>query len=139
MRLHPPFIISSRLLPALRIGDAVLSLEDWGHANGREGRDVATFILDLPGGTEYRDDQLQSGRQGFRGCVEMFETFLCFLESGAEHYDYVQRVGRDDDPFPFPNHVLAWASDNKDEITVVRVDLLLDPERDEPNEALITE
>lgn len=124
MILHPPFQISPRLLPALRIGDAWLSLDRVDHGSGREGRDVAEFILDLPDGTDYRDDNLQSGCQGFEGAVEVFETFLSFLAACAESIRYGEHHGEPgDNESLFPPHVGAWALENCNEIECLMCDL----------------
>lgn len=143
MTLHPPFQIGPRLLPALCIGDAWLSLSGIGHATGREGRDVAKFILDLPDGRVYEDDNLQSGRQGFRGVVGVFETFLSFMDACGESRQYEIRnhleFGKSENATIFPLHVADWCAENLYEIGDTRCELYVSPDSDMANEALIEE
>lgn len=127
MTLHPPFFIGSNLRPALRVGDAVLSLDEIRHSATPDGRDVAVMVLDLPGNVEYIDDQMRSGCGGFRGSVEVFETFLSFLSAAGESVrygapDYIP--GPDDNGSLFPIHVSRWAGENFDEISSVGCDLM---------------
>lgn len=128
MRLHPPFIIGPRLLPALRVGDAILSLD--GIEPGSE-RDRATFILDFPDGTSYEDDKLQSGCGGFHGVVEVFETFLSFMEACGDSRQYEIRnrlkFGESENATIFPLHVADWCAEQADELAMLRSDLC-DPE-----------
>lgn len=117
MKLHPPFIITSRLLPGLRIGDAVLHLD--GVKAGREVyRTAAKMILDLPWGVSHKDDTLQSGHGGFGGAVTIFESYLGFLSYAAERETSKQQklYPDDGDGDLFPPDVTQWAADNKDEI-----------------------
>jgi hypothetical protein len=131
MRLQAPFFIGSRLLPALRIGDAVLSL-DLAYQGTRDGRDRATFYLDFAGGTSYRDDSLRSGVGGFRGVVEVFESFLTFLMAAAENYNYGSN-----DELLFPPHICEWAGEHNDDIELSHSDIC--DENGNPRTELITE
>lgn len=118
MKLSTPFIIGARLLPALQIGDAVLSLDTGFDAWTEDNRERARFIVDLPDGTEYVDEELRSGVGGFRGYVQQFETFLCFLDYASTGND------PDADAAPmFPPHVLAWAQDCADDIACARMNI----------------
>lgn len=119
MTLHPPFAISSRLLPGLCIEGAWLSLERV--ARQENGRDRATFILDLLNGTSYTDSQLQSGVGGFRSPVEAFESFLGFLSACAESLSYGNPPGENADLFP--RHIGEWACEHNDEIAGLTCDL----------------
>lgn len=133
MILHEPFIISARLLPALRIGDGTLSLS--GVGLGVEGRLNPCFILDTPD-FEYVDDRMQTGVGG-SGTVSMFVNFLGFLGAAAESYRYElwsRSPGENSDLFP--RHVLEWAYVNDDEIACALSDIC-EPGSDFPREELI--
>ena len=106
MKLHHPFIISARLLPALKIGEATLS---W---------DGGTFFLDTPDFT-YEERNLDMGALGWRSSVVPFETLLCFLSAAAEAMRYEFSDNKD----LFPEHVMAWCADNASEIDQAHVGL----------------
>ncbi len=120
MKLLPPFIISSRLAPALRIGDATLSLlgtdvvaSDGPGVRILGARIGATLVLDFADGTEYECSDLSSGCGGFASVVDIFESFLSFLSAAAEARRFTERTGRESDNGDmFPPHVMQWASDN---------------------------
>lgn len=121
MTLHPPFFISARLLPAIRVGDAVLQIETISVADTHDGRDRAHMILDFPDGSFYEDTSLTSGCQGFRSSVEVFETFLSFLSACAESMSYSGAAGENSDLFP--HHIAEWAEENSDDIQMAAIDL----------------
>lgn len=105
MILHHPFFISSRLLPAIKLGDATLSLLDskaW-----RDGRQVAAFAIDLPDGAAYVDNSMASGQGGFKGVVEMFEGYLGFLSAAMEGLEYERSTGcKSENAHLFPEWVM---------------------------------
>jgi hypothetical protein len=112
MILKYPFFIGSALVPAIKIGDATLSLLETrtGH------RDTAVFELQTPTFT-YVDDRVQSGFQGFVSTVEVFETFLGFLDAAVESFEYEQHTGCEgENATLFPPHVLEWAVANKSDL-----------------------
>lgn len=129
MILHAPFFISSRLLPALKINDAVLSLESISERDF-EGRQSAAFILDLPDGSEYKDSSMQSGCQGFYGMggrmQDIFAGFMSFLDAAAESYMYAENAysnDSDSNMSMFPQNVVEWAAENADEIGILRIEI----------------
>ena len=142
-RLHAPFVITPRLAVGLRIGGAWLSLMST--AVMKEGatplgpRQCASMVLDLPDGTEYADDTLQSGCGGFGGVVTIFETYLSFLLAAVESYEFEQRnPGRKGESTElFPAHVLEWAAENKNDIEACRLDLIADLAIGEVDETLV--
>lgn len=103
MRILDPFFISSRLLPALRVGDAVLHLEQttWDDAG-----ETAHFILEIPGLGEYWDRQLHC-EAGFWSRVGIFADFLGFLEYAVEEGEGNEM---------FPPWVRAWAVEHLEDI-----------------------
>lgn len=119
MLLHPPFEISSRLLPALRVGGAVIQVE-YSKRPGRDGRVRYQYTIDLPDGREYVADDLQSGCGG--GTLqEGFESLLCFLGACGESVNYQTRTGGEGENADlFPDFVAEWASQNTDELAMVQ-------------------
>lgn len=121
MKLHAPFEISSRLMPAVRIGGATISLQ-----LGRQDPDGRTRYdvwIDLPNGTEVPATDLRSGCQG--GDVqEGFASLLSFLGAAAESYQYRQRTGRTgDNEDLFPPAVVEWAAQYSDELSMLAVEI----------------
>ncbi len=118
MKLHAPFEISARLMPAVRIAGATLSLNLSGRQTS-DGRDVYVCWIDLPDGSEHEITDLRSGCQG--GSVqEGMGALLSFLSAAAESRQYRERTGRkgeNEDLFPAP--VVDWAADNSDEISLI--------------------
>lgn len=117
MKLHDPFFITARLSPGLRVADAVISLEDIMYGE----RDRATFVIDFADGSHHIDSELQSGEQGFRSRVEIFESFLGFLSACAESINFTRRTGRcGENGQLFPEDVATWAADNQDAIDMAQ-------------------
>lgn len=128
MILHKPFMISARLLPALKIGDAWLSLESI-VARDERGRQRAIFILDLPDGASHRDDNLRSGCGGFLSPVEAFGAFLGYLDAFAEAVEFETRSPfKSENSDLFPSFMQEWAVDNHYEISFASLELIADPE-----------
>jgi hypothetical protein len=115
MKLHAPFIIGSRLLPALRIGDMTLTLR-LPLFPAERGRWGATMILEGPG-IHLTDQTLRSGLSGFRSLVDPFNTYLSYLDAAAE-----AREGSDNADL-FPPSVMQWARDNASAIAEARMEL----------------
>lgn len=140
MKLHQPFINTPRLLPGLRLGsaDSGAWLSLMGTEPSYENRDLATLTLDLPDGSTYTDRSLRSGSGGFKGQVEVFESFLSFLLAAVESLEYERRTGRDGESTDlFPINVRLWAADNESDIDSARIDMC--DENGVPNETLIEE
>ncbi len=131
MKLLTPFIISARLAPALKIGDATLSLIGTDARPSSEpgamilgARIGATLVLDFPDGTEFECDDLESGCGGFGSVVDIFETFLSFLSAAAEARNFKARTGiTSDNDAMFPERIMQWAADNADDIGAAQCDL----------------
>jgi hypothetical protein len=123
LQLSHPFQITPRLKPGIKLGDGGwLSLSDVFEDGDRE---AATFILDMPEGIWYVDRQLRSGVSAFHGTVEIFNTFLSFLEAAVESYQWqIQNPGRiGENTTLFPIHVVEWAALNLSEIEMARMDM----------------
>ena len=116
MKLHPPFIISARLLPALQIGDAWLSLD---HG--------ATFWIDLPDGTEHRIEDFHQGA-GNRDLVDWFSAILSFLSAAVESRNYREQrreseINPDGNEGLFPPDIVDWACENSSGIECAQCDI----------------
>lgn len=128
MEIHAPFIIGPRLLPALRIGDAFLSLDGMTETTVTAGRfrmrsHSPGFILDI-GQNSYRIDDMQSGAGGFESVVEPFEMLLSFMSACAESIAYRERTGHGGDNADlFEPAVAQWCADNASEIESAQCDL----------------
>lgn len=122
MILHPPFQISPRLLPALRVGDAWIQLE-YAERAGRDGRTHYRYTIDLPDGSEFSDDDLQSGCGG-GNLQEGFASLLDFLSAAAESYNYTQRGHASDNDDLFPPALMQWCGDvGSDEFAILRCEI----------------
>jgi len=135
MELRPPLCISPRLLPAVKIGEVFVQLDDITPAGERER---AHIIIDgIPGMDEYTDDSMKSGAGGFSSrseeedatAREIIGGYLSFLDAAAESYAYRMRTGRTgDNENMFPPAVVEWAHANADEIGMIRMELEEDSE-----------
>ena len=109
MLIHPPFAISARLLPALKIGDAWLSWDD------------GEFVLDTPD-FEYVIDDFHPGCGG--GIPDYFAAILSFMGAAAESRKYRERNGRPgENEDLFPPNIVDWIVDNLDEIVMLHCEI----------------
>jgi len=121
LTLHSPMCISARLLPAVHVGDAWISIEprgvrdnriEWawyvdrpGHPfGGGEGADLST-------GPQHTDDEA-----GYR---EAMSALLSFLMHAAEQY----RHDVDYEDESFSRALVEWAYQNDDELGMTQVEL----------------
>lgn len=119
MILHPPFIITARLLPGLRIGDGFLSAEG------------TNFYLDTPE-FEYVIDDFSPGAS--RDLQEWFTAILSSMRAAVESRQYRLRQGKEFDPNDtdsnetlFPPHIVDWIAAFMDDIDVIGWDLAEGP------------
>ncbi len=121
MKLNKPFEISARLMPAVKVGGAWISLE-CGRTNS-EGRTIYKAFIDLPHGKEYAINDLKSGCQG--GSIqEGMEALLSFLGAAAESYAYRMRTGyAGENEDLFEPEVVRWAYENQDDISSLELEL----------------
>jgi len=115
IKLQAPFVIGSRLWPALRIGDATLTIR-LPLYRAEQGRTGAAMILEAPG-LQFTDQTIRSRIGGFRSLVDPFAAYLSFLEAAAE-----AREGGDNADL-FPAKVMQWARDNAAVIAEARMEL----------------
>ncbi len=117
MKLHSPFLIGSRLLPSLKVGDGTLSLEFVGV---RANRCVYRWYVDIPAG-EFSKADLTGRADDLQG---MFGAFLSFLSASAEAYHYTRQDGAESENSNlFPLAVAEWAVAHSDEIDMLRYEL----------------
>ena len=130
MILHPPLIITSRLLPGLKIGDTFISL-GYG-SRSADNRMVYAVWIDLPDGTEHAIADLRSGCGG--GSIQDgLANLLGFLGAAAESRQYRERTGREgENEHLFAPAIVEWASENSDEISMLACEL-------EEGESLVSE
>lgn len=116
--LNAPFSISSRLMPALVVGGATLSL-DYGHYD-RDGRMVWKGFIDLPDGSEHEITDFRSGCGG--GTLQSgFENLCGFLSAAAESWNYAGEKGENSDLFARP--VVIWAAEHSDELSLLACEI----------------
>jgi hypothetical protein len=120
MKISEPCVITPRLLPGVRIGEAFLSIEygEW----TKDGRQGYVIYLNTPT-FEYTDDTLASGVGG--GSLQNgLESCLAFLGVCGESVNYSRRIGRrGDNADLFPNDVASWCADNEDELGMLQDEL----------------
>ncbi len=120
-----PFLTHPDLgLPYLKVAGATIGCEMVGC---RGNRLVYRWTVVLPQGNEYRGTDLES--PGLRPTdaendQEAFGTLLCFLSACGEGYRYQERYGRKNESATlFPVPVARWASENVDELDMMRMEL----------------
>lgn len=120
MILHHPFFIGSALAPAIKVGDATLSLLNVGWSDDHRHR--CSFELVTPDFTHI-DHEMCSGVGG-SSTVDKFENYLGFMSACAESLAYKSYSGEPGENADlFPPHVGEWILDNKDEIDMTMCDL----------------
>ncbi len=118
MKLHPPFEISSRLLPSIKVGDGTISLECVGVKHNRL---AWRWFADIPAG-EFSASDLYGGAwdtDNAEGTQRTFVALLSFLSACAEGIRY----GSGENYMLFPAAVGAWAAENSDEIGSLKCQL----------------
>ena len=145
MILHPPLIITARLMPGLRIGNGTISL---GYSRrSSDNRMVYQVWIDIPDG-EHETTDLRSGCGG-GGIQDGLANLLGFLGAAAELRQYRERnetrshagdcaqrfisaaectcfkseIDPDSNESLFPPTVVDWASENSDEISMLACEL----------------
>lgn len=127
MTIKSPCAIAPNLEPGVAIGDAWVTV-DYSPRPGRESRVRFRCTILLPGGGEYTDEELQSGSCGVGASLrEGLASFLCFLSAAAESVAYCECTRRepdgDDNASLFPAHIVEWARQHSDEITLAQLEL----------------
>ena len=125
MQLKSPFIITSRLLPGIKVNDGYISIEYEGKTS--ENRQRYRYWIDLPSG-EFTGNDLKSGVGGGNLRSGM-EGLLSFLNAAAESYKYRIRNLRNDwassgeNEDLFDEKVVEWSAANSDEIGILACEI----------------
>jgi len=118
METYSPFVISARLLPAVSVAGATISIEPT-RGRGRDGKPEWRWFIDLPDGREFDGAELW----GWGDAGAMLETLLAFLGACGESVNYRDRTGRGGDNAElFPPAVAEWCAANESEISVCAFD-----------------
>jgi hypothetical protein len=118
METYSPFIISARLLPAVRVSDATVSIQPTDN-RGRDGKPQWRWYVDLSDGGEFSGDDLY----GWGDAGGMLETLLAFMAACGESVNYHGRTGRDGENADlFPPELAEWCGQNSDEISAAGFD-----------------
>ena len=121
MELRAPFIISARLMPAVRVGTATVSIEET-HRDS-DGRTVYRWFVDMQDGQEFTGHDLRSGCGG-GGIRDGMLSILGFLYACGESVNYARRSGRTGENADlFPPALAEWASNHTDELGMVELDI----------------
>ncbi len=125
MQLHSPIVITSRLLPGVRVGNAEVSIS-YASRPGDDGRTRYRWFIDLGddyNGDDFEGDDMQSGTQG--GSLQSgLESLLSFLSAFGESVAYTRRTGRPSDNADlFPAGLAEWADSNSDELSTFAMEL----------------
>lgn len=127
MLIHAPCVIGPRLLPAVQIGGAWVSIE-YAKRAGREGRQRYQWYVDLPKigkqrARSYTGDDLQSGCGG--GSLQSgLESLLSFMSACAESVRYTARDGsKGENADLFPEGLHSWLVSNSDELAMLACEL----------------
>lgn len=116
MELKAPLFISARLMPAIKIGDVVISLTIAFKKRDEEGRTIYKCFIDFPDGTKHEIKDLRSGCQGGT-ILEGFQSLLSFLSSAGESFNHKRMAGENSDLFP--QTITEWASNHIDELALM--------------------
>jgi len=118
MKLSSPFFISSRLLPAVKVGESTtISLE---YRETTQGRDVYVYYIDSDK-FSYEGDELKTGCQG-GGYQEAMISLLSFLSASAESYSYQTQTWSENVGL-FPPNVMEWVYQMRNEIQMLSIEL----------------
>ncbi len=126
MKLAQPFFISARLLPAIKIDDATISLECIGV---KRDRLAYRWYVDLDNGREWSGCDLGAGArvQGDTDNSElqaMFGTLCAFMGACGEGVKYALSTGRESENVTlFPEGLRDWCADHADELGMMQFEL----------------
>ncbi|MCW4050798.1 MAG: hypothetical protein NWE89_13790 [Candidatus Bathyarchaeota archaeon] len=125
MEIREPLIITSRLAPGVKIGDATISIE---YADiTPDGRQAYRWFIDNGNGhrQDFRGEDLVSGVGG-GSLQEGLKSLLGFLGAFAEAIAYQERIYAGE-PLEnsdlFPVMLSEWATANADEISMLAYEL----------------
>lgn len=114
--LTSPMIISSRLLPAIQIGGATLSIDFAGYSD--DDRCQTRLYVDTPAGTLYDGVGPSMGVGQEYDPRECLGSALVFLSYDGERWPHAE------DGFCYSGAVAAWASTHDDDLSIAGMELL---------------
>lgn len=125
--LHSPVIITSRLMPGVRLSGATISLDNGGSSISGAGRVCFRYFIDLDAGFAFEGNDLASGCFDSPS-AKLIQSALCsllgFLEAAGESYRFRMRLGRlASADVMFPAQVVEWAYQNSEELSVLSLQL----------------
>jgi hypothetical protein len=124
MKLHKPFRIGSRLMPAVQFGYLTIALDTDGV--DPDGRTRYRYVIES-GDVAFEATDLRSGVQG--GTVaEGFVSLLAFLEAAGEAHRARMNGRTSDNSGSFPWWVEELAHHYSDELAALREELSENPE-----------
>lgn len=125
LTIHPPLIITSRLLPGFTLDGVTVSVEPTGQHDAM-GKPQWGYTIDHPERTGWYARDLH-GPTDHRDAVR---TLLSFLTAFAEAVEYETRTGREaENSNLFPTFLKEWATQNSDELAMLEWELTPEDER----------
>ena len=117
-KIKLPCIITSRLMPGIRIGELEISIRYSSREGSEPGRVRYEYFLDHRDWS-YSSDDLQSGCY-VHSLQSGLESLLAFLGACGEAWNYGNRTGNESENADlFPQHVALWCADNEDEFAML--------------------
>jgi len=122
-------IITSRLLPGVKIADCTIALDRDGETH--DNRDRFRYHFDFDDGREITGNDLKSGCGGC-DTIEAFQSLFTFLQAAIESYRYNLHEG-DKNPFEdgnadlFDRAIVEWAYQHSNEIVEFAFELENNP------------
>lgn len=127
LKLSAPFMISSRLLPAVCIGNATISIAE--HGRSADNRPRYRYWIDRPNLPTYESADLSGGVGAPHNVREGMESLISFLGACAESVAYGERSGRPGENADlFPPEIGAWAAEHADDLAMMECDIQENPE-----------
>jgi len=121
MILHSPFMISARLMAAIKIVDCTISI-GYGKPTS-DGRARYDIYFDFADGRVHHETKLRSGVGG--GTLQSgMGSLLEFLGAASDAHASKMRGQESDLTDLFPEFVMKWAYQNSDEISMVATDIV---------------
>jgi hypothetical protein len=120
MILHDPFIITSRLLPGIKVADGTISITFNGETH--DGRAKYLAYLDLADGREFVVDDMASGVGGGR-LQDGMSSLLSFMGASAEAYRYEMGGLKSENIDLFAPDVVEWCYQNDGELAMLQCEL----------------
>jgi hypothetical protein len=122
--LAPPLFISSRLMAAVRVGDAGGTVHIEPRGRDHEDRAVCRYVIEDSDGAVLDDGtDVRSGVRDDFDARKMMGTLLGFLGAAAESYRYTMHGQTSENVDLFPPDVTEWAYQHDDELAALALEL----------------